>query len=78
MLDIAKEIVGVDQKIHLHCFTGNKKQASAWIDSFPNLKIGVTNLVTNKKVIPLREAIEAMPLPRLLLETDAPYMFPGI
>ena len=76
MLDIAKQIVEFDQKIHLHCFTGNKSQASAWVDSFPNLKIGVTNLVTNKKVIPLREAIEAMPLSRLLIETDAPYMFP--
>ena len=75
-LQIAKDILSEDQKIHLHCFTGNQSQATEWLDAFPNLKIGVTNLITNKNMIPLREAIEATPLSYLLLETDAPYMFP--
>ena len=33
-------------------------------------------MITNKNVVPLREAIAAIPLSCLLLETDAPYMFP--
>lgn len=76
MLAIARQMLSPEQPIHLHCFTGTSAQATAWLSSFPNLKIGLTNLITTKSMRELRDAVRTVPLQSLLLETDAPYMFP--
>lgn len=62
-------------KIHLHCFTGQWKTASKFLDSFENLCIGVTPLVSYSESV--REVALKIPLDRLLLETDAPYFYPN-
>lgn len=58
-----------------HCFTGTKEQMRAYLDL--GLYIGITGwLCDPKRGETLREAVQELPLNRLLLETDAPYLTP--
>lgn len=79
-IDIIKEILPLDYKIHLHCFTGSWEQAEEWLKTFSGLFIGITNLINNKsdpRTQNLQTAVRKIPLHRLLLETDAPYFRPA-
>ena len=58
-----------------HCFTGTKQQMHAYLDL--GFYIGVTGWVCDpKRGHELRDAVQELPLERLLLETDAPYLWP--
>lgn len=57
-----------------HCFTGTTAEADAAIEA--NCHIGFTGPVTYKKNDKLRKVVDAVPLDRLLVETDAPYLSP--
>lgn len=58
-----------------HCFTAGPEQLSAYLDL--GLYIGVTGWVCDeRRGAELREALPKLPLDRLLLETDAPYLLP--
>lgn len=58
-----------------HCFTGNAEQLRAYLDL--DLHIGITGWVADeRRGEPLRRALASLPLERLLLETDAPYLLP--
>jgi TatD DNase family protein len=58
-----------------HCFTGDKQQMQAYLDL--GFYIGITGWVCDqKRGQALREAVRKLPLDRLLLETDAPYLKP--
>jgi TatD DNase family protein len=57
-----------------HCFTGTEKEADAIIES--NAHISFTGPITYKKNDELRRVVEAVPLDRLMVETDAPYLSP--
>lgn len=58
-----------------HCFTGSSKDALSLLEL--GLDIGVTGWVTDlKRGEELREAVRHIPLERLHLETDAPYLSP--
>lgn len=64
------------QKGVVHCFSGNKKELSAYLDL--GFFIGVTGIATMKKRgKPLRDLIPLIPLDRLVIETDAPYLTPA-
>lgn len=59
----------------VHCFTGDKMQLKAYIEA--GFYIGITGWVCDtKRGIDLREALQYMPLDRLMIETDSPYLFP--
>lgn len=62
--------------IHLHCFTDDWDWAQKWMSEFPNLFIGITNLVTYNSAVETHDVVKRIPLDRLLLETDAPYFVP--
>jgi TatD DNase family protein len=70
-----------DWKIHFHCFTYEGEVGISIIkklmNQFPNLYFGFTGAITFKKSDKLRESVASVPLERILLETDAPYMAPG-
>lgn len=59
----------------VHCFTGDTQEAKAYLDM--GLYIGVTGWITdsrrNKKVL---EALTTVPLDKLMIETDSPYLIP--
>ena len=65
-----------DWKIHLHCYTGSAETAVELISTFPNMYIGITGSITVKKLSQVRDTVSLLPLDRILLETDAPYMIP--
>eukprot|EP00051_Salpingoeca_urceolata_P015256 m.196917 g.196917 ORF g.196917 m.196917 type:complete len:384 (+) comp18337_c1_seq1:288-1439(+) len=64
-------------KIHLHCCTDNCDTALKFLKRFPNLFIGIAGNVTFSKAKTTLELAFDLPLDRLLLETDSPYMFPA-
>lgn len=58
-----------------HCFTGGRDELHDYLDL--GLYIGVTGWVCDeRRGGALREALPEVPLDRLLLETDAPYLLP--
>lgn len=58
-----------------HCFTGSVEQMAAYLDL--GCYIGITGwLCDDKRGADLQAAVKSLPLDRLLLETDAPYLFP--
>ena len=58
-----------------HCFTGNDVEARQLLE-FPNFVLGIGGVLTFKKSH-LPEVLPAnVPLNRIVLETDAPYMAP--
>ena len=58
----------------IHCFTGTPKLARAALDI--GFYISVSGIATFKKASDLRATIADVPLDRLLVETDAPYLAP--
>lgn len=58
----------------LHCFTGTPKEAEELIKR--GFTISFSGIATFKKSEALREALDLVPLPQLLIETDAPYLAP--
>ena len=58
-----------------HCFTGNQKEAEELL-SFDNFVLGIGGVSTFKSSH-LREDLPAVvPMNRIILETDSPYMAP--
>jgi len=58
----------------IHCFTGTQKLADAALEM--GLSISVSGIATFKNSGPLRDVIKSVPLDRLLVETDAPFLAP--
>jgi TatD DNase family protein len=57
-----------------HCFSGSADQAKQLLDR--GYYLSFTGVVTFKNADATRAAAEAVPLDRLMVETDAPYMSP--
>ena len=58
----------------LHCFSGSTEMLKEVLDI--GLYIGIGGVVTFKNARKTVEVVKALPLERLLLETDAPYLSP--
>lgn len=58
----------------VHCFSGSAETAKEIIKL--GMYIGFTGVITFKNAKKALKALEAVPLDRLLLETDCPYMSP--
>ncbi len=58
----------------LHCFTGSVEEAREVVAR--NWYVSFSGIVTFKRSEALREAAAAVPLERILIETDAPYLAP--
>ena len=70
-LDVLRE---VKPKGSLHCFSGSCEMAQELVKM--GFYIGVGGVVTFKNARKSVETVEAIPLERILLETDAPYLSP--
>ncbi|PIS04759.1 MAG: hydrolase TatD [Candidatus Buchananbacteria bacterium CG10_big_fil_rev_8_21_14_0_10_42_9] len=57
-----------------HCYLGDVKQAEKFFKL--GLYIGVTGIVTFKNAKQLHEVVKTVPLERILVETDCPYLTP--
>ncbi len=71
-LDIMKEYPSV--KGIVHCFSGSVEFAKECVKL--GYYIGITGVVTFKNAKKIIEVVDAIPLDRLLVETDCPYMAP--
>jgi TatD DNase family protein len=58
----------------IHCFTAGPELARAALDL--GLYISISGIVTFRKAEALRAVVRDIPLDRLLIETDAPYLAP--
>ena len=59
----------------IHCFTGDGAALDAYLDL--DLHVGVTGWICDKRRgLHLREIVGRVPLDRLMVETDAPYLLP--
>ncbi|KAG8215662.1 hypothetical protein J3R82DRAFT_7536 [Butyriboletus roseoflavus] len=80
---ILKRHVPANHKIHIHCFTDSPEFAQRLLAHFPNLYIGITGVISyatnlNTAALVRHMAGTAGPAgPRILLETDAPFMVPS-
>lgn len=58
----------------LHCFTENWEMAKAAMDI--NFYISISGIVTFKNAVELQDVVRKIPMERLLIETDSPYLAP--
>lgn len=58
----------------LHCFTENWEMAKAALDI--NFYISISGIVTFKNAVELQDVVRKLPMDRLLIETDSPYLAP--
>lgn len=58
----------------MHSFSGNYEEAKEFMDL--GMHISFSGVVTFKKTIELQEAAQKLPLDKILVETDAPYLAP--
>jgi TatD DNase family protein len=58
----------------IHCFTGNYESACVYLDL--GFYLSFTGIITFKNAEPLREVVRKVPLERMLVETDSPYLTP--
>ncbi len=58
----------------IHCYSYAKEMAKEYVDM--GFYIGVGGVITFKNGRRLKETVEAIPLSRIVLETDCPYLSP--
>jgi len=64
-----RDVTGV-----LHCFTGGPSLARAGLDL--GFYVSLAGIITFPKAAELRETVRAVPVDRLLTETDSPFLAP--
>ncbi len=67
--NIFKRIGGV-----LHCFTGTKEEAQKYLEL--GAYISFSGIVTFKKAHTVQEAAKTVPIEKMLIETDSPFLAP--
>lgn len=72
--DILKDFSRDGGKFVLHCYAGNQE----YLEKFAELGayFGITGMVTFNKAVNIRENLKNIPLDKLLIETDSPYLAP--
>jgi TatD DNase family protein len=63
------------EAVVIHCFTGSRSELFAYLDL--DLHVGITGWICDeRRGSHLRELVQSIPLDRLMIETDAPYLLP--
>ena len=73
-LKIFNKYKSYNLKILMHCFTGSKKFAENLLDL--NAYFSASGIITFKNSTDLQETFKFIPLDKLLIETDSPYLAP--
>lgn len=73
-LEIIRDVGVPDRGLIIHCFTGNEELLKEFVDI--GAYISFAGPVTFKSAEAIRLAAAAVPLDRLLVETDCPFMAP--
>ena len=73
-LEIFKKYKNDNLKILMHCFTGSKKFAEDLLTF--GAFFSASGIITFKNSLDLQETFKSIPLEKLLIETDSPYLAP--
>ena len=71
---IVGECLAQDHPIQIHSFADTPRELDLWLER--NAVFSYNGMVTFKKADNIRTTLRLVPLDRLLLETDAPYLTP--
>jgi len=74
IFDLIDSIYQPELKGIFHCFTGNQEQADKILE-YQNFKMGIGGVLTFKNS-GLSDVVKNIPLNKLVLETDSPYLAP--
>ncbi len=74
MLDVFNNYKNENLKILMHCYTGSRKFAEKLL-SF-NAYFSASGIITFKNSKKLQETFKFIPIDKLLIETDSPYLAP--
>jgi TatD DNase family protein len=58
----------------IHCFTGGPEEAERYVAL--GMYVSFSGIITFKTAQPIRDAVAKVPVDRILIETDAPYLAP--
>ena len=73
-LNIFQKYKNENLKILMHCFTGSKKFAKDLLEL--NAYFSASGIITFKNSLELQETFKFIPLEKLLIETDSPFLAP--
>ena len=74
-VDIIKQNISNFPKFVVHCFTGTQDELDDYLDL--GAYIGLTGWICDaKRNIDLRKSIKNIPIDRMMIETDCPYLIP--
>lgn len=73
-IDVLRSCGHGDARGVLHCFTESKEMAKHALDL--GFFISFSGIITFKNALELQEVVKYVPLDRLLVETDSPYLAP--
>jgi TatD DNase family protein len=73
-MQILREERAADVGGQIHCFNGNRAAARSYLEM--GFYISIAGMITFKSADELRAAARLVPLDRLLVETDSPYLAP--
>ncbi len=71
---ILSEYKEYNPKILMHCFTGSKKFSEKLLTL--NSYFSASGIITFKNSIDLQETFKSLPIDKILIETDSPYLAP--
>jgi TatD DNase family protein len=74
MRDVLETVVPGELRGVVHCFTGAYDDAKWYLNK--GLTVSFTGIITFKKADDLRDVARRLPLDRLMVETDSPYLTP--
>lgn len=79
--EAAKDTLDIMQSLHageiggvVHCFSYTKEMAREYLNM--DFYFGIGGVITFKNAKKLKEAVQYIPLEKILLETDSPYLAP--
>lgn len=73
--EITDEYISKLPEAVVHCFTGTLEEAKTYLDK--GFYLGFTGAISDQKRFKhLEEVIKYVPLDRMMIETDAPFMLP--
>ncbi len=72
--DILNNFASKNPKILMHCFTGSKKFSKKMLDM--GAYISLSGIITFKNSLELQKTASFIPVDRLLVETDSPFLAP--
>ncbi|AQT69884.1 putative deoxyribonuclease YcfH [Anaerohalosphaera lusitana] len=73
-MEILDEFAGKLKNVVIHCYSGTPEQTQQVLDR--GFYISFTGIVTFKRTDDVREVAKMVPLDRMMIETDTPYISP--